>query len=64
VVATQILFDHDWPDFDVHRLRMEFSEKMQEVGRFQWKKIGHLFQLILSFQKAIASRHSVRGSRP
>ncbi len=45
-VATQILFEHDWRDFDVHRLRMEFSEEMQEVGRFQWKKIHHLFDLI------------------
>ena len=46
-VATQILFDHDWPEFEVHRLRMEFSEEMQEVGRFQWKKIRHLCHLIV-----------------
>lgn len=45
-VATQILFEHDWPGFVVHRLRMEYSEEMVEVGRFQWKKITHLFQLI------------------
>jgi glycosyltransferase involved in cell wall biosynthesis len=45
-VATQILFDHEWPGFEVHRLRMEFSEEMVEVGRFQWKKITHLFHLI------------------
>ena len=45
-VATQILFEHDWPEFNVHRLRMEFSEEMQEVGRFQWKKLGHLWHLI------------------
>jgi glycosyltransferase involved in cell wall biosynthesis len=45
-VATEILFDHDWPEFEVHRLRMEFSEEMLEVGRFQWKKIRHLFHLI------------------
>lgn len=45
-VATQILFDHDWPEFDVHRLRMEFSEEMQEVGRFQWKKLHHLWTLV------------------
>lgn len=45
-VATQILFDHDWPDFEIHRLRMEYSEEMLEVGRFQWKKIRHLFSLI------------------
>ena len=52
-VATQILFDHAWPDFDVHRLRMEFSEEMQEVGRFQLKKIGHLFELIVSARKIL-----------
>ena len=45
-VATQLLFDHGWPGFDVHRLRMEFSGEMAEVGRFRWKKLGHLFQLI------------------
>ena len=45
-VATQILFEHDWHRFDVQRLRMEFSEEMLEVGRFQWKKIRHLFRLI------------------
>ncbi|MEY3896540.1 MAG: Alpha-D-kanosaminyltransferase, partial [Verrucomicrobiota bacterium] len=45
-VATEILFKHDWPEFEVHRLRMEFSEEMVEVGRFQWKKIRYLFHLI------------------
>ena len=45
-VATQILFEHDWPGYEIHRLRMEYSEEMLEVGRFQWKKIRHLFHLI------------------
>ncbi len=45
-VATQLLFDHDWPDFGVHRLRMEYSEEMLEVGRLQLKKVVHLFRLI------------------
>ena len=45
-VATQILFEHDWPEFEVHRLRMEFSGDMLEVGRFQWKKLQHLGSLI------------------
>jgi glycosyltransferase involved in cell wall biosynthesis len=45
-VATKILFDHVWPGFEVHRLRMEFSEEMVEVGRFQWKKIAHMLHLI------------------
>ena len=52
-VATQILFDHDWPEFEVHRLRMEFSEEMLEVGRFQWKKIRHLFHLIHKARKIL-----------
>jgi glycosyltransferase involved in cell wall biosynthesis len=52
-VATQILFDHEWPDFEVLRLRMEFSEEMLEVGRFQWKKIRHLYQLILKARKIL-----------
>jgi glycosyltransferase involved in cell wall biosynthesis len=45
-VATQILFEHAWPGLEVHRLRMEFSEEMEEVGRFQLKKIKHLWDLI------------------
>ncbi|MCX6875059.1 MAG: glycosyltransferase [Verrucomicrobia bacterium] len=52
-VATKILFDHDWPGYDVHRLRMEFSEEMVEVGRFQWKKLGHLFHLILKAREIL-----------
>lgn len=55
-VATQILFDHDWPDFEVYRLRMEFSEEMHDVGRFQWKKIAHLFELIRKARQ-ILKRH-------
>lgn len=54
-VATQILFDHDWPDFEVHRLRMEFSEEMHEVGRFQWKKISHLYDLIRKARRLLKS---------
>ena len=45
-VATALLFDHDWPGWEVHRLRMGYSEEMVEVGRFQWRKLGHLWQLI------------------
>ena len=52
-VATQILFDHDWPGFEVNRLRMEFSSEMVEVGRFQWRKVGHLFELISRARKIL-----------
>lgn len=54
-VATQILFNHDWSGFDVHRLRMEFSEEMLEVGRFQWKKIKHLIHLISKAREILAA---------
>lgn len=50
-VATMILFDHEWPGFEVYRLRMEFSEEMSEVGRFQWKKLLHLFKLTTQARK-------------
>lgn len=55
-VATQILFDYDWPNYEVHRLRMEFSGEMLEVGRFQWKKLRHLFHLILA-SRSILKKH-------
>jgi glycosyltransferase involved in cell wall biosynthesis len=45
-VATQILFDAEWDGFDVHLLRMEYSEDMIEVGRFSFKKLLHLFDLV------------------
>lgn len=45
-VATQILFEHDWPGFQVHRLRMEFSQEIGQVGRFSWHKIFHLLSLV------------------
>lgn len=54
-VATQILFEHDWPEFEIHRLRMEFSEEMEEVGRFQWKKIVHLISLIREARNILKS---------
>lgn len=55
-VATQILFEHEWSDFVVHRLRMNFSEEMLEVGRFQWKKVAHLWELITK-ARAVLKEH-------
>ena len=52
-VATQILFDHDWPDFDVERIRMDYSEDMDEVGRFNFRKIGRLFHLIAQTRRSL-----------
>jgi len=52
-VATKMLFDHDWPDFEVHRVRMGYSEEMTEVSRFRWKKIGHLAGLIVKVRRLL-----------
>lgn len=46
-VATQLLFEHDWRSLDVTCLRMEFSSELEDVGRFQFRKIRHLLDLIL-----------------
>lgn len=53
-VATKILFDHGWSDFDVECLRMEYSEEMDEVGRFSFKKINTLLKLISATRKSLA----------
>lgn len=45
-VATQMLFDHDWPGLSAHCLRMSYSGDMDSVGRFKLGKIFHLAALI------------------
>lgn len=52
-VATQLLFDHEWPGFEVHRLRMEYSEEMIEVGRIQLKKLVHLIHLVRAARRIL-----------
>ncbi len=52
-VATQILFEHDWPSFHVFKLRMEFSEEMDEVGRFRLRKLKHLWRITRSARKIL-----------
>jgi len=53
-VATQILFDHDWPEFDAECLRMDFSDDMDDVGRFQIKKLSRLFRLIGETRRSLS----------
>ena len=45
-VATKLLADHSWPDIELKFIRMGFSDEMENVGRFQLRKIEHLFSLI------------------
>jgi glycosyltransferase involved in cell wall biosynthesis len=53
-VATQILFDHDWPGYDADRIRMNYSEEMDEVGRFQFKKLFRLLSLIKRTRRSLS----------
>ena len=46
-VATKILFDHDWADLHVLRLRMAYSSGEADVGKFGIGKLMHLMGLIL-----------------
>lgn len=46
-VATQMLFRHDWSPRKVINLRMDFSEDMSLVGKFQFTKLHRLIKLIL-----------------
>ncbi len=44
-VATQMLVDHEWQAWETDFVRMAYSDGIDEVGRFRWRKIGHLFEL-------------------
>ncbi len=46
-VATQLLFKHDWKSTDVSCMRMTYSTELNKVGRFQLRKLFHLFDLIM-----------------
>ena len=46
-VVTGMLFDHNWCDLRVERLRMAYSDSIDAVGRASFGKIIHLFSLIL-----------------
>ena len=47
-VVTAMLFDHDWSDLKVERLRMAYSDSIDEVGKASLGKIIHLVSLVLS----------------
>lgn len=44
-VATKMLVDHEWSNWETAFERMAYSDGIDEVGRFRWRKIGHLFEL-------------------
>ena len=46
-VVTGMLFEHDWPGLDVHRLRMFYSNDIQDVGKASVGKLIILFVLII-----------------
>ena len=46
-VVTAMVFNHDWGDLKVERLRMAFSDTIDEVGKPSFWKIWHLITLIV-----------------
>ena len=46
-IAMQQLFDHRWEGLKIIYLRMEYSQREAEVGRFRIKKIFHLISLVI-----------------
>ena len=46
-VVTAMLFDHDWGDLKVERLRMSYSDSIDAVGKLAPGKLLHLLSLIL-----------------
>lgn len=45
-VITAMLFDHEWQDLEIERLRMAFSDEISAVGKASLGKIFHLLGLI------------------
>lgn len=52
-VGTQMLFDHEWNDYDAECIRMAYSDEIIDVGKFRFSKISHLFSLIRKTRKAL-----------
>ena len=55
-VATQLLFDYQWPDFEVHRIRMAFSGEIEQIGRVQLHKLAHTLALWKDIRKITGGR--------
>ena len=45
-VVTGMLFDHDWGDLAVERLRMAYSDSIDDIGKAGVGKVLHLLSLI------------------
>lgn len=55
-VVTAMLFEHSWPDLEVERLRMAFSDDLESVGEASWLKVWRLLCLILRTWKIVLTR--------
>lgn len=54
-VATQMLFENDWSPRKVRTLRMAYSDEMDEVGRFGFDKLTHLWRLIRQTRRELST---------
>ncbi len=44
-VATKMLVEGEWSDWETDSVRMAYSNGIDEVGKFRWRKLSHLFEL-------------------
>jgi len=56
-VVTGMLFDHDWGGIRVERLRMAYSDSIDDVGKAGIGKVLHLFSLIFQTWMIILKKH-------
>lgn len=47
-IMNQFFLEGIYTKIKIHHVRMAFSNDIQEVGAFRWKKLFHLFHVILS----------------
>lgn len=45
-VMIQAMLDADYEGVRLHRVRMNFSREMSEIGRFRWTKLAHLASVV------------------
>lgn len=51
-VMTEMLFTHDWGEWNVQKIRMSYSDSIDAVGKASLGKVFHLFVLIWQTWKA------------
>jgi hypothetical protein len=59
-VMNQFLLEGDYSKIRFYHVRMAFSDDIQEVGVFRWKKICHLVAVFFSIVDILLGENSNR----